>query len=118
MKKVLVTGAYGFCFRDEDTRADRTLEFYQLDMELGFATEEDVYEVGEQVFYDTFKNFSSKEVSPRPFRRINYKEAMLKYGTDKPDLRNPLEIIDLSDEFINSEFKPFKGVTVRGINRI
>jgi len=103
------------CFRDEDTRADRTLEFYQLDMELGFATEEDVYEVGEQVFYDTFKNFSSKEVSPRPFRRINYKEAMLKYGTDKPDLRNPLEIIDLSDEFINSEFKPFKGVTVRGI---
>lgn len=103
------------CFRDEDCRADRTLEFYQLDFEMSFATEEDIYNVGEEIFYDTFTKFSDREVSPRPFRRIPYREAMLKYGTDKPDLRNPLEIIDLSDEFKNSEFKPFKGVTVRGI---
>lgn len=103
------------CFRDEDCRADRTLEFYQLDMEMSFVTEEDVYKVGEEVFYDTFTHFSDKEVSARPFRRISFKEAMLKYGTDKPDLRNPLEIIDISDIFVNSEFKPFKGVTVRGI---
>ena len=103
------------CFRDEDCRADRTLEFYQLDMEMSFVTEEDVYKVGEEVFYDTFTHFSDKEVSPRPFRRIPFKEAMLKYGTDKPDLRNPLEIIDISDIFVNSEFKPFRGVIVRGI---
>ena len=103
------------CFRDEDCRADRTLEFYQLDMEMSFVTEEDVYKVGEEVFYDTFTHFSDKEVSERPFRRISFKEAMLKYGTDKPDLRNPLEIIDISDIFVNSEFKPFRGVTVRGI---
>lgn len=103
------------CFRDEDCRADRTLEFYQLDFEMSFATEEDVYKIGEDIFYDTFTKFSNREVSPKPFRRIPYREAMLKYGTDKPDLRNPLEIIDISDEFKNSEFKPFKGVTVRGI---
>ncbi len=103
------------CFRDEDCRADRTLEFYQLDMEMAFVTEEDVYNVGEEVFYETFKNFSNREISSRPFRRISFKEAMLKYGTDKPDLRNPLEIIDLSDLFLNTEFKPFRGVTVRGI---
>lgn len=103
------------CFRDEDCRADRTLEFYQLDMEMAFVTEEDVYNVGEEIFYDTFKNFSDREISPRPFRRISFKESMLKYGTDKPDLRNPLEIIDLSDLFTNTEFKPFRGVTVRGI---
>ena len=103
------------CFRDEDCRADRTLEFYQLDMEMAFVTEEDVYNVGEEIFYDTFKNFSDREISHRPFRRISFKESMLKYGTDKPDLRNPLEIIDLSDIFENTEFKPFRGVTVRGI---
>ncbi|MEI3529843.1 MAG: aspartate--tRNA ligase [Bacilli bacterium] len=103
------------CFRDEDCRADRTLEFYQLDFEMSFVTEEDVYKIGEDIFYDTFTKFSNREVSPKPFRRIPYREAMLKYGTDKPDLRNPLEIIDISDEFKNSEFKPFKGVTVRGI---
>lgn len=103
------------CFRDEDCRADRTLEFYQLDFEMSFATEEDVYKIGEDIFYDTFTKFSNREVSPKPFRRIPYREAMLKYGTDKPDLRNPLEIIDISDEFKNSEFKPFRGVTVRGI---
>ena len=83
------------CFRDEDARADRTAgEFYQLDFEMSFATEEDVYEIGEEIFYDTFKKFTDKEVSPRPFRRISYRESMEKYGTDKPDLRNPLEIID------------------------
>ena len=103
------------CFRDEDTRADRSLEFYQLDFEMSFVTEEDVYNVGEEVFYDTFKHFSDKEVSPRPFRRISFKEAMEKYGTDKPDLRNPLEIIDISNIFTETEFKPFRGVTVKGI---
>src|SRR5574344_2196976 len=77
------------CFRDEDCRSDRTLEFYQLDLEMSFATEEDVYKVGEEIFYDTFTKFSDKQVSERPFTRIPDKEAMLKYGTDKPDLRNP-----------------------------
>ena len=103
------------CFRDEDCRADRTLEFYQLDFEMSFVEEEDVYEVGEDIFYSIFTKFSNREVSPRPFRRISYEEAMLKYGTDKPDLRNPLEIIDLSEIFTESEFKPFRGNTVRAI---
>jgi len=103
------------CFRDEDCRADRTLEFYQLDFEMAFAEEEDVYEVGEEVFYDLFTKFSDKEVSPRPFRRIPYKEALLKYGTDKPDLRNPLEIIDLTEEFKETTFKPFQKSVIRGI---
>ncbi len=103
------------CFRDEDCRSDRVLEFYQLDFELGFATEDDVIEIGEEVFFDTFKYFSDKEVSSRPFRRIPYKEALLKYGTDKPDLRNPLEIIDLTSEFANTTFKPFQNSIIRGI---
>lgn len=103
------------CFRDEDCRADRTLEFYQLDFEMAFAEEEDVYEVGEEIFYDLFTKFSDKEVSPRPFTRIPYKEAMLKYGTDKPDLRNPLEIIDLTEEFKETTFKPFQKAIIRGI---
>lgn len=103
------------CFRDEDCRADRTLEFYQLDFEMSFATDEDVYEVGEKVFYETFKNFTDKYVSPAPFRRISFKEAMLKYGCDKPDLRNPLIIEDASDIFENSEFAGFKGKIVRCI---
>ena len=103
------------CFRDEDCRADRTLEFYQLDFEMSFATDEDVYEVGETVFYNTFTHFSDKYVSPRPFRRIAYKDAMLKYGSDKPDLRNPLIIEDVSDIFENSSFAGFKGKIVRVI---
>ena len=103
------------CFRDEDCRSDRTLEFYQLDLEMAFAEEEDVYRVGEDIFYDTFTKFSNREVSPKPFRRIPFREAMLKYGTDKPDLRNPLEIIDISEVFTDSDFKPFRGVCVRGI---
>ena len=103
------------CFRDEDSRSDRTLEFYQLDFEMAFVEEEDVYKVGEEIFYDTFTKFSDKEVSKAPFRRIPYRESMLKYGTDKPDLRNPLEIIDISEVFTDSDFKPFRGAVVRGI---
>ena len=103
------------CFRDEDCRADRTLEFYQLDLEMSFATEEDVYEVGETVFHEVFSHFSDKKVSPRPFVRIPYKEAMLKYGTDKPDLRNPLLIEDVTEVFCNTTFNGFKEKTVRAI---
>lgn len=104
------------CFRDEDARSDRVYgEFYQLDLEMAFATEEDVLNVGEEIFYDTFKKFGNKEVSERPFRRISYKESMEKYGTDKPDLRNPLEIIDVTGVFSDTSFKPFRGVTVKAI---
>ena len=104
------------CFRDEDPRSDRLYgEFYQLDFEMSFATEEDVYEVGERVFYDTFTKFGNKEVSPRPFRRIAYNDAMLMYGSDKPDLRNPLIITELTDIFSNTSFAPFKDTTIRGI---
>lgn len=103
------------CFRDEDCRADRTLEFYQLDFEMSFVTEEDVYKVGEKIFYDVFSNFTDKYVSPAPFRRIPYSEAMLKYGSDKPDLRNPLIISELTNIFKNTTFTPFIGSTVKGI---
>ena len=104
------------CFRDEDPRSDRLYgEFYQLDFEMSFATEEDVYEVGERVFYDTFTKFGNKEVSPKPFRRIAYNDAMLMYGSDKPDLRNPLIITELTDIFSNTSFAPFKDTTIRGI---
>lgn len=105
------------CFRDEDARADRSPgEFYQLDFEMAFATQEDVFAVAEDVLYDTFLKFGGgKPVSPAPFRRIPFEEAMLKYGTDKPDLRNPLEITDLTDFFRDVEFKPFQGKPVRGI---
>ena len=104
------------CFRDEDARADRAPgEFYQLDMEMAFATQEDVFSVMEPVMYNTFKTFSDKEVLKYPFPRIPYKEAMLKYGSDKPDLRNPLIIIDLSDFFNQCTFKPFINRTVRAI---
>ena len=111
------------CFRDEDARQDRSPgEFYQLDFEMSFATQEDVFEVAEQVIYNTFKEFSDKKVSPPPFRRISFAESMLKYGTDKPDLRNPLEIRDLTkfferDDFlfVNGRTIPFKGKQVRGI---
>ena len=104
------------CFRDEDPRSDRLYgEFYQLDLEMSFATDEDVYEVGEKIFYDIFTHFSDKEVSPRPFRRIPYREAMLKYGSDKPDLRNPLIIEDITDILSKSAFEPFKTSHIRGI---
>ena len=105
------------CFRDEDPRSDRLYgEFYQLDLEMSFATDEDVYAVGERIFYDIFTHFSDKEVSERPFRRIPFKEAMLKYGSDKPDLRNPLVIEDLTDILSKSSFEPFKTSLIRGIN--
>ena len=104
------------CFRDEDPRSDRLYgEFYQLDLEMSFATDEDVYEVGEKIFHDIFTHFSDKEVSARPFRRIPYREAMLKYGSDKPDLRNPLIIEDITDILSKSTFEPFKTSHIRGI---
>jgi len=104
------------CFRDEDSRADRTPgEFYQLDFEMAFAEQEDVFAVGEKVMYETFTKFSDKKVSPPPFKRMTYDETMLKYGTDKPDLRNPLIIHDLTEFFGGVEFALFKGKPVRGI---
>ncbi len=107
------------CFRDEDARADRSPgEFYQLDFEMSFATQEDVFKVGEQILSDVFSKFAPEgyTVTQAPFPIISYKESMLKYGTDKPDLRNPLEIIDLSEFFQRCTFKPFHGKTVRAIN--
>ena len=105
------------CFRDEDARADRSPgEFYQLDFEMAFATQEDVFAVAEEVLYETFKKFSNKEVSKPPFARIPYAESMLKYGTDKPDLRNPLVIVEISDMFEETDFAPFRKKTVRSIN--
>jgi aspartyl-tRNA synthetase len=104
------------CFRDEDARADRSPgEFYQLDFEMAFADQEDVFQVAEAVMYGVFKSFSDKAVSPLPFVRIPYAEAMLNYGTDKPDLRNPLVIADLTVFFADVEFQPFKNIPVRGI---
>ena len=104
------------CFRDEDARQDRSPgEFYQLDFEMAFATQEDVLEVCENVIYDTFKTFSDKKISPAPFKRITYADAMMKYGSDKPDLRNPLVNIDLTDFFAGVDFPLFKGKPVRGI---
>ncbi len=104
------------CFRDEDARADRAPgEFYQLDMEMSYSTQEDVFASIEPVIYNTFKEFSDKKISKYPFPRIAYKEAMIKYGSDKPDLRNPLYIIDLSDFFKKCTFKPFIDRTVRAI---
>ena len=104
------------CFRDEDARADRAPgEFYQLDMEMAFATQEDVFKIMEEVMYNTFKKFSDKKVTEYPFPRIAYRDAMLKYGSDKPDLRNPLIIQDVTELFQNIEFNAFKGKTVRVI---
>ena len=111
------------CFRDEDARQDRSPgEFYQLDFEMSFATQEDVFGVAEQVVYNTFKKFSNKKVSEPPFRRITFADAMMKYGSDKPDLRNPLEIKDLTPFFASHDFLeingrtiPFKNKLVRGI---
>ncbi len=104
------------CFRDEDARADRAPgEFYQLDMEMAYSTQEDVFEAIEPVMYNVFKTFSDKKVLSYPFPKIAYEEAMLKYGTDKPDLRNPLYIIDLSEFFNKCTFKPFINRTVRAI---
>ena len=106
------------CFRDEDARADRSPgEFYQLDFEMSFATQEDVFRVGEEVLADTFSKFAPEgaKITSTPFPTISFKESMLKYGTDKPDLRNPLEIIDVTEFFQRCTFKPFHGKTVRAI---
>ncbi|MBQ9931517.1 MAG: aspartate--tRNA ligase [Firmicutes bacterium] len=104
------------CFRDEDARQDRSPgEFYQLDFEMAFATQEDVFEVAETVIYNTFKEFTTKEISKPPFRRITFADAMMHYGTDKPDLRNPLIIQDLTQFFSEVDFPLFKGKPVRGI---
>lgn len=107
------------CFRDEDARADRSPgEFYQLDFEMSFATQEDVFRVGEEVLTETFAKFAPEgyEVTQAPYPVISFKQAMLEFGTDKPDLRNPLRIIDVTDFFQRCTFKPFHGKTVRAIN--
>lgn len=107
------------CFRDEDARADRSPgEFYQLDFEMSFATQEDVFRVGEEVLSATFEKFAPEgaEVTQAPYPIISYKQAMLEFGTDKPDLRNPLRIVDVTDVFQRCTFKPFHGKTVRAIN--
>ena len=106
------------CFRDEDARADRSPgEFYQLDFEMSFATQEDVFRVGEEVLTATFERFAPVgfEVTKAPYPVIGYEQAMLEFGTDKPDLRNPLRIIDLSEFFSRCSFKPFQNRTVRAI---
>ncbi len=104
------------CFRDEDARADRSPgEFYQLDFEMAFSTQDEVLEVCEEVVGDIFRTFSDKKITETPFRRIPYAEAMAKYGSDKPDLRNPLVICDLTDMFKRVKFKPFMNKYVRGI---
>ena len=103
------------CFRDEDARSDRLYgEFYQLDLEMAFAEEEDILKIGEKIFTETFKKFGKgKKVTP--FTRLSFKESMERFGTDKPDLRNPLELVDLTDVFEETTFRPFRGVTVKGI---
>ena len=104
------------CFRDEDGRADRLVgEFYQLDMEMAFADQEDIMAVAEEVYPAFFKEFGKRKVTEGKFRRIPYEESMLKYGTDKPDLTNPLEIIDVSVAFKETEFRPFRDTIVRAI---
>lgn len=106
------------CFRDEDARADRSPgEFYQLDFEMSFATQEDVFKVGEEVLAAAFEKFAPEgsTVTQTPFPVISYKQAMLEFGTDKPDLRNPLRILDVTEFFQKCSFKPFLGKTVRAI---
>ena len=106
------------CFRDEDARADRSPgEFYQLDFEMSFATQEEVFEIGEQVLTATFEKFAPEgfKVTKAPYPIISYKQAMLEFGTDKPDLRNPLRIIDVTEFFQRCTFKPFLKRTVRAI---
>ena len=105
------------CFRDEDARADRSPgEFYQLDMEMSFVEQEDVFEVVEKLLINTFKKFSKKKLMFKEFPKISFKEAMLKYGTDKPDLRNPLIIYDITKIFTRDDvkFEIFKGLVKKG----
>lgn len=106
------------CFRDEDARADRSPgEFYQLDFEMSFVTQEDVFKVGEEVLHDTFVKFAPEgsRITETPFPIISYKQAMLEFGCDKPDLRNPLRIMDVTEFFQSCTFNPFIGRTVRAI---
>ncbi len=106
------------CFRDEDARADRSPgEFYQLDFEMAFATQEDVFKAGEEILSSTFEKFAPEgyEVTKAPYPVISYRQAMLEFGTDKPDLRNPLRIVDVTDFFQRCTFKPFHGKTVRAV---
>ena len=103
------------CFRDEDARSDRTLEFYQLDLEMSFVTEEDVLLLGEEIFHSVFTKYSDKKVSPKPFRRISYNDSMEMYGTDKPDLRNSLIIKDISKILESTTFGPFKSSIIKAI---
>ncbi|MCD8118653.1 MAG: aspartate--tRNA ligase [Lachnospiraceae bacterium] len=106
------------CFRDEDARADRSPgEFYQLDFEMSFASQEEVFRVSEEVLTETFRKFAPEgaKVTAAPFPVLSYKEAMLSFGTDKPDLRNPLRIVDVTDFFQKCTFKPFLKKTVRAI---
>ncbi len=106
------------CFRDEDARADRSPgEFYQLDFEMSFATQEDVFSAGEEILTKTFEKFAPEgfAITQAPYPVISYKESMLTFGTDKPDLRNPLRIIDVTDFFQRCTFKPFIGKTIRAI---
>ncbi|MGM9834445.1 MAG: aspartate--tRNA ligase [Bacilli bacterium] len=120
-KELLMVGGMGKyfqiapCFRDEDARADRTLEFYQLDLEMSFVEEDEVLSIGEQIFYETFSKFSDKEVTKPPFKRIAYKDAMENYGSDKPDLRNPLIIKDATETLKDTTFGPFKNSTIKVI---
>ena len=120
-KELLMVGGLGKyfqvapCFRDEDARADRTLEFYQLDLEMSFVEEDEVLDIGEQIFYETFTKFSNKEVTKPPFRRIAYRDAMEMYGSDKPDLRNPLIIKDASEVLKDTTFGPFKKSIIKVI---
>lgn len=103
------------CFRDEDARADRSPGVhYQLDIEMSFVEQEDIFRVVEDVLYHIFTKFSSFEVDPPPFKRISYKEAMTRYGSDKPDLRIPLHMVDVSDIFYNTDCMVFKNVLQRG----
>lgn len=105
------------CFRDEDARSDRVYgEFYQLDFEMAFATEDDILEIGEDIFSKVFQKFGGcKKIVDGPFPRLSYRESMERFGTDKPDLRNPLELVDLTDVFEDTTFRPFRGVIVKGI---
>ena len=103
------------CFRDEDARSDRTLEFYQLDLEMSFVTEEEVLLLGEEIFHSVFTKYSDKKVSPKPFRRISYNDSMEMYGTDKPDLRNSLIIKDISKILESTTFGPFKSSIIKAI---
>ena len=103
------------CFRDEDARADRSPgEFYQLDIEMSFVTQDDVFNTIEPVLVNVFKKFSDKKITEAPFPRIAFKDSMLKYGNDKPDLRNPIEILDVTEAFRGSGFSIFANMIENG----